>query len=170
MNVTTRIDGNKPVIECDLSSPGTMSASGKSAFIVSKSCMDRAVEALIQATADSLKPDLFETCPETDPDAMRTWLGRRLYVMNRRAIRERYGETVSLEPYTFTAPEGATPEACAKALHCLRYQCTEGNVPGSKLYKQMERLLDDLDAKLLARHPGYTSLLETPEAEAAPWD
>ncbi len=119
-----------------------------SAFIVSKPTMDQAVMAI---RASSVTPiDL-------------TALGRKLYAMNLAAVLYRYDDCTRdnlpgpcdisdiFEQYEFTDTDeepdwevdpGVDP--LKLALRCLRYQCSEGDIPETwPEYQQINNLIGD---------------------------
>jgi hypothetical protein len=57
-------------------------------------------------------------------------IGRNLFLMNRRALSARYGcsDDNRLPEFVFKSWADATPVEQFKAIHCLLYQCAEGNV------------------------------------------
>jgi len=123
-----------------------------SAFIVSERTMQRVV------TAMRREEGAWE-------DACQ--LGRDLYAMNHRAIEARYGEPQYVPPFEWTVQmlpdEGDRKRWCEllKALDCLLYQCSEGDVPKEALYKQLEACRNKLRAEIVHGLPEY---------DKAPWD
>ena len=68
--------------------------------------------------------------------------GKSLMRMNCEAVSQRYNEDPNqtvIDGYKFKS-EGCTAVQAAKSLSCFMYQCCEGNVPESKLYKKMKEL------------------------------
>ena len=71
-------------------------------------------------------------------------LAIRLFALNKRGVECRYGngEAKKFRPldyqYRRTIPPGAVQ--AFKSLSCLLYQCSEGNVPETKLYKLLDRI------------------------------
>ena len=127
-----------------------------SAFIVSKPTMDLAVMAIVKSDNHELGRfgGVFNT----------TLLGRRLFEMNLEAVTQRYpDDTKDTVPgpcdisdihdrYVFSEPgadadagwiidPGEDPELLA--LQCLRYQCSEGDVPDTwPEYEQIDRIIE----------------------------
>lgn len=155
-----------------------------SAFIINQRTMHRAINALIARHAEDIHLD--EDLYPVNTDGL-TALGRRLYAMNRDAVTTRYGAPAlremdpedSHEHYVYTSSlvellirlpshtSSLTPFELAfncgqlKALHCLLYQCGEGDVRRSSLYLDLERQAAEL-AELIVRH--------TKEYANSPWD
>lgn len=151
-----------------------------SAFIVSPACMTRVINGLIVEHYGEVKfNDTIYYITPTDLSR----LGRTLYAMNRRAVFTRYGTDAlsEMDPgdlhetYDYTQPpppsyamhfnpltskHTAEFYACLKAMHCLLYQCSEGNVPDEPLFAALEAGAGEL-AQFLAR--------KTQAYENAPW-
>lgn len=90
-------------------------------------------------------------------------IGRKLYALNREALRQRYGDRFEGEPsYTFRPAAEIAPIARWKCLHCLLYQCSEGDVPDTELFRALDALDDWIAARnsFDDRSAAYT---------AAPW-
>ena len=70
-----------------------------------------------------------------------TKIGRKLFLMNRRALRARYGgcgDHLCLPDFVFEKWADATPVQQFKAMSCLLHQCHEGKVHESWLYDEEE--------------------------------
>jgi hypothetical protein len=106
-----------------------------------------------------------------------TDLGQQLLTMNIEAVRQRYDdEAVAGEDasrYTYNKPAevpGCSPEIAAwKALECLLYQCSEGDVPQRALYLEVEHYAKKLGEQILTKHPRVKSMWDLPEIQNAPW-
>lgn len=129
-----------------------------SAFIVSPATMHRAVAAMDAGRN--------QCCEALD------LLGRQLYALNAEAVRQRYGDRADLSPlpeeycwkitfWTLKESELQYKMRLYKALRCLIYQCGEGNVPETMLYKAMEERAHMMADEIIG-------LL--PEWKAATWD
>lgn len=153
-----------------------------SAFVVGTETMDRCVAALI--SRDAYGHPIVQTfggIATQEKDAP-TRIGRALFAMNRSAVRQRYPDTVSNpsnmpgpedadtlhKTYTYTPPQVTKPVSVADrladgiaALVCLDYQCSEGNVPSKRLYKELEKATG-----LLA----IAAVKDTAAYKAADWD
>lgn len=120
-----------------------------SAFVISDKTMHRCVSAFSENKAS-------EDCDE---------IGRNLFKMNNDAVESRYQDR---HPDTFYDPEKYRyrvmfPDKLnqVKALHCLRYQCSEGDVPECDLYKELESKIREIESRIVHSLPEY---------EALPWD
>lgn len=151
-----------------------------SAFVVTPKTMDIVVRTICAANRYGQiieKFAGFHTALPESPEA----IGKALYRMNIRAVQDRYPDTVAF-PETmpgdidFAADEEALYHNVAgpgplrlptemlvagvKAMGCLRYQCSEGNVPESALFKELEKATAAVSYEIVSRMPAY---------EAAPW-
>jgi hypothetical protein len=134
-----------------------------SAFIVGTGTMNRVVQAIVHVCPD------FDGEP-TRPPAVRlqdvgTRLGIKLYRLNAEAVRQRYDQSDPVPLFRSTQVEAPRTRkeriACFKALQCLIYQCSEGDVPDTPLYRQLETVRYVLAARIIA---------DLPEYQAAGWD
>jgi hypothetical protein len=66
-------------------------------------------------------------------------IAKKLLLLNRRALRARYGCDDNLPEFAFERWADATPVEQFKAMSCLLYQCREGNVHESRLYDELSR-------------------------------
>lgn len=89
-------------------------------------------------------------------------LGNDLYTMNCEAVTSRYtGDILSMWrdkdnlAYQYDNGMGTVAIEAFKALQCLLYQCTEGNIPESKLYKTMRKIEGDLAISIVRDMPEY---------------
>lgn len=120
-------------------------------------------------------------CVGEDTEDKRTRLGRRLQQMNKNSIRARYGETPDVQLFRYFTPyvrrNNMSRIAQAKLLYSLRYQCSEGRVPETKLYKDVSRACDLIDNWFIRGETQRTpqggvvrlSLRDLPEWSNAEW-
>jgi len=99
--------------------------------------------------------------PDNASHADGTTLGAKLLTMNHVALKERYGdkmpESVKFR-YKYKSYVGRVRQCIViKAMRCLRYQCSEGNVPESDLYKQLVKSLHQLALDIVDKLPEYES-------------
>jgi hypothetical protein len=82
--------------------------------------------------------------------------------MNARALNDRYGDDISecINPYPASVLKPANMVSLYKSLQCYLYQCCEGKVPETALYKALQNI-----ANTLARY----IVSDLPEYEAANW-
>jgi len=126
-----------------------------SAFIVSHETMSKVVASILPLRSSQLA----KVFPGTD------WkdIAGCLYAMNNDAIEARYGkrELSPMHDYTFSLNKSWNSYDLLKACQCLRYQCSEGKVPETELYKWLERHIVDLMQRIIEKQPEYV---------AASWD
>ena len=149
-----------------------------SAFVVDRKCMDRCVRTL---TARGRYGQILRSFGGIDTAAAgaATEIGRRLFTLNVEAVMQRYPDTQddpSRLPGDNMAPRHTSRYQApqrgpsmltraelvdgAKALHCLVYQCAEGNVPESDLFRELEAAIGKICAQIVSNLPEY---------EAAAW-
>jgi hypothetical protein len=119
-----------------------------SAFIVSKECIDRVVFAILGPHAAQ------SACNK---------LGRALSEMNARAMTARYGDSdgaPDASAYVFEPSPVSSRAVSVKAIRCLIYQCTEGDVSESELYKSLEARGNELCVDIVCASDEY---------KGAPW-
>lgn len=125
-----------------------------SAFIVSKECLERALS-LWAHPINSWRRPLY---PD-DLDA----LGTRMQELNESAVAGRYRESLTSGPPVLTrfSVKSVRPLVALKALQCLIYQCSEGDIPEkSTLYSEMR----DVERATMGE-----IVREMPEWRDAPW-
>lgn len=93
-------------------------------------------------------------------------LGLAMYNLNIHAVAQRYpGDTIQtlpgtyengvLAPYQFDRLDGVTSIGAYKAIQCLLYQMSEGNVPESALYKALKSIKGKVAAHIVESLPEY---------------
>jgi len=91
----------------------------------------------------------------TDPDFWQK-LGASLHMMDVRAVNARYREDEPPDStYTYCPKLAHSKITAFTAARCLVYQCTEGDVPESPLYKALHELSVNWAFDLVRRLPGY---------------
>jgi hypothetical protein len=132
-----------------------------SAFMVNTNVMAKVVTAIL------LNFDKFDgdtTCRvallASPTDAQKeagTKIGRKLFLMNRRALRARYGcgGHLRVPEFVFEKWADATPVEQFKAIHCLLYQCHEGKVHETRLYDELNRAAGELAHRIVQDMPQY---------------
>jgi len=92
-------------------------------------------------------------------DDEREEFGRRLFEMNIRALRARFGKELEKEienlsyKYVFLLPD--TDIQALKSLRCFICQCAEGDIPDSDLYKTLKLVHDQLMLQIIVNLPEY---------------
>ena len=132
-----------------------------SAFIVNTKVMAKVVTAILlnldTFDGESTHRTALLAAPTRAQKEAGSKIGRKLFLMNRRALHARYGcsEHNRLLQFVFERWADATPVEQFKAIHCLLYQCSEGNVPNSPLYDELNRAASELAQRIVQDLPDY---------------
>ena len=86
-----------------------------------------------------------------------TNIGKKLFLLNRRALRARYGlgDHLRCPEFVFERWADATPVQQFKAISCLLYQCHEGKVHESRLYGELNHAAGELAQRIVQDLPEY---------------
>ena len=89
---------------------------------------------------------LLRSAPTGAQKEAGTKIGQKLFRLNRRALRARYGsgEHLNVPKFVFENWADATPVEQFKAMCCVLYQCCEGDVPNSRLYDELNHSASEL--------------------------
>src|SRR5215831_15224281 len=132
-----------------------------SAFMVNTNVMAKIVTAIL------LNRDTFDgesTCrvallaaPTDAQKEAGTKIGRKLFLLNRKAVRARYGcgEHLNVPEFVFEKWADASPVEQFKAISCLLYQCCEGETADSGLYDELNRAAGELAQHIVQDLPEY---------------
>jgi hypothetical protein len=83
-------------------------------------------------------------------------LANDLFQMNVNAVKQRYSGDTEEYTYQFRTSINVRPAVeVYKAAQCLCYQCSEGNVPDTSLYKALNQFCSDLAEVIIANMPEY---------------
>jgi hypothetical protein len=133
-----------------------------SAFMVNTSVMAKVVTAILQNTDEFAAIETFRGHLVDDPltDGQKeagTKIGRKLFLMNRRALCARYGhgEHLRLPEFVFEKWADATPVEQFAAMRCLLYQCCEGKVPNDRLYGELNHAAGEIAQRIVQDLPEY---------------
>src|SRR5580704_10637551 len=132
-----------------------------SAFMVNTNVMAKVVTAILlnldQFDGESTCRVALLASPTDVQKEAGTRIGRKLFLMNRRALRARYGcgEHLGLPEFVFEKWADATPVQQFKAIHCLLYQCDEGKVHETRLYEELNRAARELAQRIVQDLPEY---------------
>jgi hypothetical protein len=126
-----------------------------SAFMVNTNVMTKVVTALLlnldTFDGESTHRTALLAAPTHAQREAGSKIGQRLFLMNRRALRARYvcsGDN-PLPQFVLKKWADATPVEQFKAIHCLLYQCSEGTVPNSPLYEELNRSAGELAQRIV---------------------
>lgn len=155
-----------------------------SAFVVDTATMDRVVRGIVGRARYGQIIRKFGGI-DTSEGSAGTRIGRLLFTLNVEAVFQRYPGCEN-NPDSMPGPVGddgrsealsmaadyryggraaplldteALVHSC-KALQCLRYQCNEGDVPLTALYRELELAIGEIAMEVLEKMPCYA---------AAPW-
>lgn len=78
-----------------------------------------------------------------------------LYSLNYDSVNYRYRENTVLEPDTYSVMLSDNPFQDIKTIQCFLYQCSEGDIPDTKLFGFIEDLLHDLMYDVISKNPEY---------------
>ena len=132
-----------------------------SAFMVNTNVMAKVVTAIL------LNRDTFDgestgrtamlATPTASQKEVGAKIGQKLFLMNRRALSARYGcgDHMRLPEFVFESWADATPVEQFKAITCLLYQCSEGDVPNSPIYGELSRTAGELAQRIVQDLPEY---------------
>ena len=120
-----------------------------SCFIVEKRTIDRIVAHIASVPIDS-RQKFYPLLAEENKNK----LGCQLWRMNVDAYNYRYSESshVPAEPYpiyVFSRISFYTPIQTFKSFECFIYQCSEGDIPKTELYKQVFAVSRQLAAEIV---------------------
>ena len=119
-----------------------------SAFIVSRDCITRIVDAISTCLDKKDIEDIFGT-------AHKDTIGYQLWKMNYEAVNQRYKETDTAPDYVFPESPFCSEMQSYKSLRCYLYQCSEGDVPDSLLYKKLDSFSDKLGSSAASSTAEY---------------
>ena len=88
-------------------------------------------------------------------------LGKAIFAMNCSAVFQRYEEPVEAPKFRYRPLGTISNLAAYRALSCLIYQCSEGDVPTRQLYRDLDALQDRLAHSIASRAADEAKL---------PWD
>jgi hypothetical protein len=126
-----------------------------SAFVVNPSVIDKVVGYMYDGQHSERQKDWGRYLQD-----QLTEFGKALYAMNVNAVNQRYEENNEPPEYEYRQ-RNCNRHETLKAMHCLRYQCTEGNVPDCALYAELTNAIHSLADDIAC---------DSPEWDAAPWD
>ena len=81
-------------------------------------------------------------------------LANALLLLNKRAVNDRYNETNLVQVMKYKE-EPTTEIQVVKSLHCLKYQCSEGDVLKSRLYQFLKELISVIEGNIVDKMPEY---------------
>ena len=132
-----------------------------SSFIVSDKCIRHIIYNLFwnhdfKEQTNILQRNGYNSCEDFDRLAI------ELYKMNREAVKQRYDENEDSDyieiPKTFNWDNDKLNKyQCLKSMQCLHYQCSEGNIPATKLYQFLDELIEAWMSFIIKEIPEYAN-------------
>jgi hypothetical protein len=132
-----------------------------SAFMVNTNVMAKVVTAILlnldTFDEESTSRTALLAAPTDAQKQAGTKIGRKLLLMNRRALSARYGcgEHPRLPEFVFEEWADANPVEQFAAMRCLLYQCCEGKIPDSRLYDELNSAAGELAQAIVKDLPEY---------------
>ena len=74
--------------------------------------------------------------------------------MNNKAVDYRYNENNPIEIYKYSYVVASLVQVY-KSLQCFLYQCSEGDIPKSKLFQGLRRLEHNIANQIISNMPEY---------------
>jgi hypothetical protein len=137
-----------------------------SAFLVSMLTINRIVATLSSLLQSDDYPYVDTLFAEAGIDtAQAGWekrLAHAMFALNQQALYERYGDPGEERFIYRPVPARSNLYQVLKSVNCWLYQCTEGNVPRSKLYRFFKTIVRVWLLELI--------VYATPEYEQAQWE
>ena len=132
-----------------------------SAFMVNTNVMAKVVTAILlnldTFDGESTRRVKLLAAPTDEQKDAGSKIGRKLFPMNRRALRSRYGcgGDIRLAEFIFERWADATPVEQFAAMRCLLYQCCEGKVPNDRLYGELNHAAGEIAQRIVQDLPEY---------------
>jgi hypothetical protein len=128
-----------------------------SAYIVG----NKTINTIVTLLADELRetPFLRERAQAYKVDVVSIdWkdrLAKAMLALNVSAVNQRYDEENAPHDFIYQPVPYGSRIAAFKSLQCWKYQCTEGNIPETNLYKFFEELLELIAVDIVTALPEY---------------
>jgi hypothetical protein len=137
-----------------------------SAYIVEDKTINRIVNRLVYEIRNfSFSQDLDENLSKLGYDPVNNSfpekLAQDMYALNVSAVNQRYKKTEPVPNFKYFKGAPASLVQTLKSLNCWVYQCTEGYVPQSGLYKFFTEVFQNYLLKKI--------VYEMPEYDSAEW-
>jgi len=126
-----------------------------SSFLVSRELISRIATFIVREQGG--RSSIGRACSRQFPGELdNESLQRELWEMNVAALRQRYGDDAGVYEFSpIYVPQPVNLFALAKDMDCLLYQCREGDVPQTALYKAMQEVRNALCLYLVRSQPEY---------------
>lgn len=137
-----------------------------SAFMVSNECMNNVINGLFwNHQFKDWNSEIYKEQNLNDSEDFEE-LAIRLFTLNQSALIQRYPNEKADSDYIQIPKFEWKGKTCniyqtLKSLHCLHYQCSEGEIPEEPLYKWLDKVISALESYIINRLSEY---------EKAKWD
>jgi hypothetical protein len=128
-----------------------------SAYIVEATTINR----IVTLVGDEFRknPFLRDTAKQFTVDVVREgWkqrLAQAMYDINVEAVNQRYNEENTRKDFVYTPVPYGSRITAFKSLQCWMYQCKEGTVPQTSLYRYFEELKKQIAINIVMDLPEY---------------
>ena len=132
-----------------------------SAYIVEDKTIGRIVSRLVyevinNPSSNTLRQGLSKLGYDLTTDSFAEKLAKDMFALNVNAVRQRYNANDPAPKFTYVESYPTSLIQTLKSLNCWVYQCTEGDVPKSSLYKYFVDVFENyLLRKIIYDLPGY---------------
>lgn len=91
-----------------------------------------------------------------DDDKACKKFGQALLNMNIKAVSYRYDEKSPAQEFEYKDLHNVSIFQALKSLHCLIYQCDEGDIPEMELFKLLKKIKAIISSDIIDSLPSYT--------------
>jgi hypothetical protein len=145
-----------------------------SAFVVSDKTINRIISFFLDNSCDRKNEYWYDLEPLRElkylPNIPTEWdekngekLAKAMFALNCKAVKDRYGDndTVDYKLQYGNLANNVDVFQIIKHLNCFLYQCSEGKIINTKLYKAIEKVVGNIALTVITSNCKY---------EAAEWD
>ena len=125
-----------------------------SAFFVSQECMQRVIAGVNRVSDKWFGGYNIQGFGMVNGSDSLSKLGTALFEMNDEALSVRYDAEPICETFEYR-PASVNLCSSLKAMECLSYQCSEGKVPETDLFRGLEKVIGDLASVIVHELPEY---------------
>lgn len=122
-----------------------------SSFIVSTECMNNIIVGLYKNNHNIIGSLIDEKDMKK--------LSQKLYKMNQKAVKQRYDEIDNeynkIPDLEIDYNINVSDAQLLKSLHCLKYQCSEGTVPKTRMYLILKKIIEEITYKIATDNDDY---------------
>lgn len=131
-----------------------------SSFMISTDCMNNIINGLFWNNEfKDLHKYLFKDQQLHESNDFLK-LSEKLFLLNQKAVFSRYNDKPNSDyaqiPKFKWKDKSVSDMQFLKSMECLRYQCYEGNIPKTKLFKWLDRVIAAFQNHVIYKIPEYT--------------